>query len=100
MPWYEVFGMTETGANIGVSPADHDRAVGTGCLGPRARGTTRRRSSTRTAVQVAPGEVGELVLRGLGFMDGYHRDPDATARVLPRRVGAHRRPVLAWTRTA
>ena len=47
-PWSEVFGMTETGANIGVSPADHDRAVGTACLG-RASRTTRRQSSTRLA---------------------------------------------------
>ena len=47
----------------------------------------------------SPGEVGELVLRGRGFMQGYHEDPDATAQLLPRRVGAHRRPLLDRTRT-
>jgi crotonobetaine/carnitine-CoA ligase len=77
-PWYEVFGMTETGANLGVSPADHDRAVGTGCLG-RALAHNEVAVVDAQGSAVAPGEVGELVLRGLGFMEGYHDDPDATA---------------------
>lgn len=29
--------------------------------------------------ELPDGEVGELVLRGLGLMEGYHRDPEATA---------------------
>ena len=33
MPWYEAFGMTETGADLRVTDADHDELVGTGCLG-------------------------------------------------------------------
>jgi len=77
-PWYEVFGMTETGANLGVSPADHDRAVGTGCLG-RPLAHNEAAVVDAQGRPVAAGEVGELVLRGLGFMEGYHDDPDATA---------------------
>ncbi len=30
---------------------------------------------------VAPGEVGQVTLRSAAVMDGYHRDPDATAAV-------------------
>ena len=33
MPWYEAFGMTETGADLRVTDRDHDELVGTGCLG-------------------------------------------------------------------
>jgi carnitine-CoA ligase len=78
-PWSEVFGMTETGANLAVSPPDHDRAVGLGCLG-RALGHNEARVVDQDGRRAAPGETGELVLRGLGFMEGYHDDPDATAR--------------------
>ncbi|HET6718257.1 MAG TPA: AMP-binding protein [Rhodocyclaceae bacterium] len=34
--------------------------------------------------EVAPGEVGELVIRGSNVMSGYWRDPEATARVYRR----------------
>ena len=77
-PWSEVFGMTETGANLGVSPADHDRAVGTACLG-RALGHNQAAVVDQEGRPVAPGVVGELILRGSGFMEGYHEDPEATA---------------------
>lgn len=77
-PWYEVFGMTETGANIAVSPGDHGRAVGTACLG-RALPHNEAAVVDQEGRPVAPGEVGELVLRGLGFMEGYHGDPEASA---------------------
>lgn len=77
-PWFEAFGMTESGLNIAVSPRDHDRLVGSGCLG--------RVLPHNDAAVVAPddrevptGVVGELVLRGEGFMDGYHDDPESTA---------------------
>ena len=33
VPWYEAFGMTESGLDIAVELADHDETVGTGCIG-------------------------------------------------------------------
>ncbi|MEV6239103.1 AMP-binding protein [Lentzea sp. NPDC051838] len=57
--WYEAFGMTETGADLRITAEDHDRFVGTGCLGKPA--------GHREAKIVD----GELWLRGPGMMDGY-----------------------------
>ncbi|WP_092529670.1 ATP-dependent acyl-CoA ligase [Amycolatopsis arida] len=79
VPWYEAFGMTETGGDIRMSPADHDETVGTGCLG---------RPAPHREVLIADGdgrplprgETGELLLRGTGLMHGYHDDPAATER--------------------
>ena len=79
-PWYELFGMTESGINIAVTPEDHDAAVGTGCLG-RALPHNEAMVVDEDDRELPPGETGELVLRGLGFMDRYHRDPGATADV-------------------
>jgi crotonobetaine/carnitine-CoA ligase len=77
VPWFEAFGMTETGADLRMSPEDHDETIGTGCLG---------RPLPHREVQVADpsgrpvpvGEPGELRLRGVGMMLGYHDDPEAT----------------------
>ena len=81
VPWFEAFGMTETGMNIAVGPDEHDRLVGSRCIG-------RALSHNEAAVvdaddrEVRAGVTGELVLRGDGFMDGYYRDPEATAAFL------------------
>lgn len=58
-PWYEAFGMTETGADIRVDADEHDELVGTGCLG---------RPAAHREVRIVDGE---LWLRGPGMMDGY-----------------------------
>ncbi|TDV43728.1 AMP-binding protein [Actinophytocola oryzae] len=60
VPWHEAFGMTETGADLRVTDADHDELVGTGCVG----GPLPDRE-----VRVVDGE---LRLRGPGMMSGYH----------------------------
>lgn len=65
VPWFEAFGMTETGADIRVSPADHDELVGSGCLG--------RPAAHR---EVRLDDDGQLWLRGPGMMDGYLGHPD------------------------
>jgi carnitine-CoA ligase len=81
VPWYEAFGMTETGADLRVTDADHDELVGTGCLG----GPTNHRQVrivSDSGLPVPAGEVGEITLAGDGMMDGYDGDPDATARVM------------------
>ncbi|HWS35735.1 MAG TPA: AMP-binding protein [Actinoplanes sp.] len=64
VPWFEAFGMTETGADIRVGADEHDELVGTGCLGrPAAHREIRLDDS------------GELLLRGPGMFDGYLGHP-------------------------
>ena len=65
VPWFEAFGMTETGADIRVTPDDHDQLVGAGCLG---RPTAHR--------EVRIDDDGQMWLRGPGMMDGYLGHPD------------------------
>ena len=78
VPWYEAFGMTESGLDIAVELADHDEAVGTGCIGTPMPGREARVVDTDDR-PVPAGTPGELVLRGVGLMDGYYRNPAATA---------------------
>lgn len=79
VPWLEVFGMTETGINIAVPDEEHDELVGSGSIG---RPLDHCEASVVDAEgrDVPPGGVGELRLRGLGLMEGYLDDPEATAR--------------------
>jgi crotonobetaine/carnitine-CoA ligase len=76
-PWHESFGMTETGSDISVRPEEHDGLVGTGCIG-RPKAGREARVIDGGGNDAARGEVGELVLRGTGMMDGYLDDPEAT----------------------
>ncbi len=66
-PWYECFGMTETGADIRVGDDDHDELVGSGCLGSPA---------PHREVRLIDGE---LQLRGPGMMQGYDGLPSPFA---------------------
>jgi crotonobetaine/carnitine-CoA ligase len=62
-----------------MSEVDHDELVGTGCIGRPTR--DREAMIVDEAGRPVPrGETGELVLRGIGLMHGYHEDPEATAR--------------------
>jgi crotonobetaine/carnitine-CoA ligase len=80
VPWYEAFGMTETGADLRVTDADHDELVGTGCLGGPV--SYRRVQIAGADGQPVPdGQTGEITLAGPGMMDGYDGDPEATAAV-------------------
>ncbi|KQW52931.1 acyl-CoA synthetase [Nocardioides sp. Root1257] len=65
VPWFEAFGMTETGADIRVSPDDHDELVGSGCLG---------RPAAHREVRID--DDGQMWLRGPGMMEGYLGQPD------------------------
>jgi carnitine-CoA ligase len=78
VPWSEAFGMTETGMNTWVAPDEHDRCVGSGAIG-RAVPINEAAIFDENDNELPAGEVGEFVLRGLGLMEGYHRDPEATA---------------------
>lgn len=77
VPWYEAFGMTETGSDIRLGPEDHDEVVGTGCLG-RAVPGREAQIVDEDDNPVPPGVTGQLLVRGTGMMTGYFRDPEAT----------------------
>jgi crotonobetaine/carnitine-CoA ligase len=79
-PWYEVFGMTETGGDIHVTEIEHDALVGSGAIGVAKPGREARIVDS-DGVDVTDGEIGELVLRGPGMMSGYDDEPEATAQV-------------------
>ncbi|MFC4944421.1 AMP-binding protein [Pseudonocardia sp. GCM10023141] len=74
VPWTEAFGMTETGADLRVDAADHDRTVGTGCIG-RPMPYREVRVVDAGGHDVAAGETGQMLLRGPGMMLGYHGLP-------------------------
>jgi crotonobetaine/carnitine-CoA ligase len=76
-PWYETFGMTESGFNTAVGKADHDHLVGSGCIGA-ALPHNDVSVLTPDGSVVPPGTPGELVLRGNGLMLGYYKNKEAT----------------------
>ncbi len=76
-PWYEAFGMTETGGDIRIMASDHDDTVGTGCIGVPYP-DREVRVLDLDGQPVARSEAGEMVLRGPGMMDAYFNNPDAT----------------------
>ena len=76
-PWFEAFGMTESGADIAVTEDEHDDLVGSGCLGRPMRGREADVFDDDDR-STASGVVGELVLRGTWLMDGYFRNQEAT----------------------
>jgi crotonobetaine/carnitine-CoA ligase len=77
--WSELFGMTETGLDIRMPAAERDGQVGTGCIG-RAVADREVRVLDEQLGAAPRGDVGELVLRGVGLMDGYHGNAEATAQ--------------------
>jgi crotonobetaine/carnitine-CoA ligase len=77
VPWYEAFGMTESGGDIAVWPEEHDELVGSGCIG-RPLPHKEARIVDEADCPVPRGAVGELVVRGPGMMDGYYKDEEAT----------------------
>jgi crotonobetaine/carnitine-CoA ligase len=93
VPWYECFGMTETGADLRVTDADHDELVGTGCLGGPVS-YRQVRITGEDGVVVPAGQTGQIELAGPGMMDGYDGDPEATAAVM--RDGWFRTGDLGW----
>jgi len=78
--WLEISGMTESGADLYVSPEEHDELVGSGCVG-RPYSVREARVVDDRDQAVGWDEVGELVYRGPGVFDGYFRDEQATQTV-------------------
>ena len=80
VPWYEAFGMTESGVDILVTPDEHDELVGSGSIGQPVSNREARIVGGDDR-PLPRGETGELILRGPGMMDGYFKDAEATATV-------------------
>ncbi|WP_209374187.1 class I adenylate-forming enzyme family protein [Brevibacterium renqingii] len=79
-PWREAYGMTETGIDLCV-PLAAQSSVGSGIIGWPVAGKEARVLSPDGS-ETAPGEQGELVVRGKPLMKGYWNLPDATAEVM------------------
>jgi crotonobetaine/carnitine-CoA ligase len=77
-PWYEAFGMTETGGDLRVFEHEQE-LLGTACIG-RPYPDREIRVADADGNPVPRGATGELLVRGAGMMDGYFGDPEATAR--------------------
>lgn len=75
--WFEIFGMTETGYDLSMTQEEHSQYIGSGALG-RPASDREIRVVDEQDRPVTRGEVGELVLRGLGMMDGYFKNEEAT----------------------
>jgi carnitine-CoA ligase len=76
-PWFEAFGMTETGGDLRMFVADRDGTVGTGCIGTPYPDREMRVVDGENH-PLSRGSTGELVLRGPGMMDCYFQDEAAT----------------------
>jgi crotonobetaine/carnitine-CoA ligase len=73
----EAFGMTEVGSGLFV-PIEAVDMVGSGSCGIPVP-FREARIADPDGVTLAPGEVGELLLRGPAMLVGYYRKPEATA---------------------
>jgi long-chain acyl-CoA synthetase len=75
----EGWGLTEAGANNSVNPLDGVKKVGS--IGLPMKGTEMRIVDDHGNA-LAPGEQGEIVIRGPQLMKGYWNNPEETAEIL------------------
>ena len=87
--------MTETGGDIHVTDLEHDALVGSGAIGVVKPGREAR--IVADEVDVPPGAIGELLLRGPGMMSGYDDEPEATAH--PSAAPARHAARAGWRST-
>lgn len=80
VPVREGFGMTETGADLGV-PLEDTESVGSGAMGAPVA-TKEAKVVNEDDEDIPDGEVGELVIRGEPMMLGYWKKPEETARAM------------------
>ena len=78
-PWYEAFGMTETGGDCRVFERNQT-SLGSGCIG-RPHGDREIRVVDENDHPVARGSKGQMLIRGPGMMDCYFQNEEATADV-------------------
>ncbi|WP_249593872.1 class I adenylate-forming enzyme family protein [Peribacillus frigoritolerans] len=78
--FYNLCGLTEGGpGGISLTPEDHKTKMG---ASGRSRFLMEARVVDKQGNDVAPGEVGELILRGETVMKEYYKKPEATAETL------------------
>ncbi|MCS7023809.1 MAG: AMP-binding protein [Bryobacteraceae bacterium] len=75
------YGLTETSPPVCGHPLTTDR-VRYGSVGPLVPSTEGRLVNLETGDEAAPGETGELWVRGPQVMKGYYRNPEATRDML------------------
>jgi crotonobetaine/carnitine-CoA ligase len=80
-PWYEAFGMTETGGDLAVPIEEHDALVGSGCIG-RPLPHREARIVGPDGAELPADEVGEMALRGARMMNGYFKNREATREIM------------------
>lgn len=73
------YGMTEVSPVSHCAPYEGSRPGSVGVLVP---GMEARIVDPETLADLAPGHEGEVWLRGPNVMKGYHRNPEATARMI------------------
>jgi fatty-acyl-CoA synthase len=75
--YIEGYGLTETMAPTHINPAER---IKKGCLGVPIFDVESRVIDPETLREVAPGETGEIVMRGPQLFAGYWNKPEETAR--------------------
>jgi acyl-CoA synthetase (AMP-forming)/AMP-acid ligase II len=73
------FGMSECGGSVAMSNPDDPIALRSGCSGKALPGLEIAVRDPETGETLAPGERGEIVVRGVGVFSGYYNDPEKTA---------------------
>lgn len=74
-----VYGLTEAGPSGSLLfPEEHEEKVGS--VGRRASLFTELKIVNEAGEEVAPNEIGEVVLRGLGMMKEYYNNPTETEK--------------------
>jgi long-chain acyl-CoA synthetase len=76
----EGYGLTEASPVTHCNPLKGERRVGS--IGVPLPSTSARIVDVRTGAPLAPGEVGELLVRGPQLMRGYWKRPEETAQAL------------------
>ena len=75
----EGYGLSETMADTHINPPERPKPQ---CLGIPVYGVDSRVVDPETLVELAPGEVGEIVTHGPQVFQGYWNKPEQTAEVL------------------
>lgn len=76
-----VYGLTEAGPNgMAMYPDEHPRYAGS--IGRRGTVNSEIKVVNAEGKDVAPGEVGEILIKSPSVMAGYHNLPEATAETL------------------
>ena len=82
MPWAAFvtsFGATECSSNLTLGGADDSEQIRIETLGTVVPGKELKIVDPETGAERAPGETGELCLRGYARFEGYFKDPERTA---------------------